>query len=85
MTEEDGIDVDGTGRPLAWTLLIAFAATVLIAVTTIWYTNYSIARSNQKWCDLLVAVDNPIPPDPNNARAVSAAKKLHNLRIDFGC
>lgn len=44
-----------------------------------------IRESNQQWCDLLVLLDNPIPPDRNNARAVDAAIKLHTLRVNFGC
>lgn len=88
--------VPGSARPLALVLLSAMVCTVLMVVACIWYTNHEVSKakehainevtkSKREWCDLLVTLDVPIPPNPDNPRQVVAAQKLHQLRIRFGC
>ena len=70
---------------LAYAVLVSFVAGLTTIAWSIWYTNKVDSESNRQWCDLLVQLDNPIPPDNRNARAVDAAAKLHALRVNFGC
>jgi hypothetical protein len=72
-------------RRILWAVLVSYVAVIVVAVLCIWYANYVNDQSNQKWCELLVTLDNPIPPDSSNPRSVDAAIKFHRLRVNLGC
>jgi hypothetical protein len=86
MTEpviEDPDDV--VVRRLLWAVVVSYVAVFAMVFVGIWYVNHEIINSNQKWCELLVTLDNPIPPDKDSPRSVDAATKFHRLRINLGC
>lgn len=70
---------------LAYAALVSYIAVMATLGFNLWYTAKTDSDSNREWCDLLILLDNPIPPDSSNARAVDAAIKIHTLRVNFGC
>lgn len=70
---------------LWWTIAATIVGVMAMVAGGVVYTNQTIRHSEQKWCDLLIMLDSPIPPNADNPRAQSAAVKLRELRINFGC
>lgn len=68
-----------------WALAIVVVCMLVLVICGVLYTNHIAWESEHKWCDLLVTLDSPIPPNVDNPRAQVAAAKLHKLRQDFHC
>jgi len=69
-----------------WTSVAIVVVVVLgLVFAGVWYTNYEVREANREWCDLLITLDSPIPPEADNPRARDIAGKLHVLRVRFDC
>lgn len=77
------MEPDRVIRRLARTLVSTIVGVVLIAGALVFYVNFEITQSEREWCDLLVSLDSPVPPD--NPRSMEVAPKITNIRNRFGC
>jgi hypothetical protein len=65
-------------------------AMFLAVGASVGYTAHAQRGSNQRWCDLLVSLDQPVPaPAPGAAPLTARAKvinqQIHQLRVELGC
>lgn len=73
-------------QPLWYSLLAILATAVVLAGSGFWYTNHVQRQGDQRWCDLLVTMDEAYSlstPRTEVGRRVAAL--MHKLRVDFGC
>lgn len=77
-------------RPVVYSLIFVFVAMVVIVAAGIWYTNYATRKSNdennQKWCTVLVAIDDAYK-DANvtSPAGKKIAEAFHMRRVEFNC
>lgn len=86
-------DLGRLAMPRWYLLVVTFAATLLLAVLGVLYTNWSISRqdkaereNDRRWCEMLVTLDDAYgstPPQSELGRRLAA--DIHKLRIDLGC
>ena len=71
--------------------IVSMPVALAIAVTiSIGYTLHAQRVSNQRWCDLLVSLDQPVPAPgagsvPLTQRAKVINGQIHQLRVELGC
>lgn len=74
---------------ILYALLMCLISTLVVTISGIIYTGYSNSRNNQRWCQVLIAIDDAYEQVRSNPNASSAglriAKEFHTLRVDFGC
>lgn len=67
-------------------LVVIFASAMLAAASAIWYAGYVDRKSNQRWCGLVVRLDNTYQgATPTTELGRDIANEFKQLRHDFGC
>jgi hypothetical protein len=73
-------------RKILYGLIVSYVSALAIAGMSIQYSNYVNTESNQRWCDLLVLLDDTYSATPSqNETRKRVAAEIHRLRIDFEC
>lgn len=67
-----------------WALAMIVVMSIVTAGVCIFYTAHQQRTSDQRWCQLMVSLDDPQIPPPNE-RARVIEQELHDLRHKFGC
>jgi hypothetical protein len=73
-------------RPVWYSLLVLFVVILSTMVFNVWYTNHVQQVANQRWCALMVGMDDAyrqVPPTTPTGRNVAA--EIHRLRRSLGC
>lgn len=72
-------------KTIATSLLTVF----LVLGTSIWYANHVRSVSDQRWCTLMISLDNRQQKLKNGpvitADQLEFINNIHNLRSDLGC
>lgn len=72
-----------------WGLLISYVSAFLVGLAAIQYANYVNNHNNQRWCSVLVAIDDAYADASNNPNISKAGRHIgeefHRLRIEFQC
>ncbi|MFD0902321.1 hypothetical protein [Actinomadura sediminis] len=67
-----------------WSLAMVLVAAVLVAGVNVWYTAHAQRESDQRWCELMAALDEPAAP-PGTVRGAQIQREVRQLRADLGC
>lgn len=73
-------------KAVAYSLIMIFLASVTSALAAIMYAKHVDNESNQRWCGLVVRLDDTYrekPPGTELGRDI--ATEFQKLRHDFGC
>jgi hypothetical protein len=73
-------------QPLWYSLLAIMVTAFVLAGTGFWYTNHVQRQGDQRWCDLLVTMDDAYSagtPTTEIGRKIAAL--MRKLRADFDC
>lgn len=67
-------------------LIFAYISIIAVVVASILYTQSVDRQSNQKWCEVLVPLDDAYSTSPPTTElGQKVARAMHDLRINFGC
>lgn len=69
---------------LWYAILIGVISLVILMVSGASYGQWRDHQQDQRWCDLLVSLDQPISPKASQ-RSKDILAKIHKLRVDFKC
>lgn len=67
-----------------WSLLMVLVSALLVAGACVMYTQHAQRESDQRWCELMAALDEPAAP-PGTARGAQIQREIRQLRADLGC
>lgn len=73
-------------KHLVRSLIMVFVSIIIVTVTGIFYTGYSIRKNNQKWCEFLITMDEAyesIPPTSDLGKKIF--RSFHELKINYEC
>ena len=69
--------------------LVALVGVAILVSFNIWYTGHLQATSDNRWCSLMVGLDDRyqnLPSDPPpSSEATDLANKIHQLRVGLHC
>lgn len=75
--------------PVIYALIMVFVSVVVVSLAGIWYTDHVARQNNQKWCALLITVDNAYAEALKNPNISPSGRRIgeefHRLRIEFRC
>lgn len=71
---------------LWYALLVSFVATIVVAMSCLWWTAAQQRESDVRWCRLMVALDNAYTSNPPRTPVGrDIAQQIHELRRSLGC
>lgn len=74
---------------LIYAITSVFISVVLLAGAGIWYTSSVSHKNDQRWCRVLVAIDDAYDAIRNSPTVTPAGRRIanefHQLRVDFRC
>lgn len=73
-------------RRVLYALIVALVTAISVASISVYYANYVDRKSNQRWCGMVVALDNTYrEKPPNSDLGRDLANEFRKLRHDFDC
>ncbi len=70
----------------AYLLVVIFASAMAGTASAIWYAGHVDRESNQRWCGMVVRLDDTYrEKPPNSDLGRELATEFSKLRQDFGC
>lgn len=73
-------------QPIAYSIAAIFLTLAVSIPSGLWYTNHVQKESDQRWCELLVTMDDAYQAgSPTTEIGRKIAALMHKLRVDFGC
>lgn len=69
-----------------YTWIVSFIAMALLTGAAIQYSNYVDRKSNERWCGVVVTLDNSYQKTPpQTAAGQDIAREMKKLRREFRC
>jgi hypothetical protein len=82
----DGLEGPPVSKRTIYLLVALFTSQLALVAGDVQYGTWRAARADQRWCAVIISVDNTLtetPPTTESGRAYAA--NMHKLRIDLGC
>jgi hypothetical protein len=79
-----------------WSLAMIIFISLVLGVGGLFYTAHTARQTErhfehnqqlyqQRWCDVLNAIDSPDAPPATTPRAIKIENEIRTLRLEFGC
>lgn len=87
MTEDEIKRYESERNTRIFQALIGLVGVIFVVSLNFWYTAHSQDVNNQKWCSLMVSLDDRYQALPREAppEAKQFAEQIHDLREGFHC
>jgi hypothetical protein len=87
MTQEEIVQVERQRNTRIFQGVLALVGVLIVVSLNFWYTAHSQNQNDQKWCSLMVSLDDRYQALPQDANpdAKIFAQQVHALRRDLHC
>lgn len=73
-------------KGVIYSIVVAFMSVVIVALAGIFYTGFVSRKSDHRWCELLITLDDAYHSTPiTNPVGIKVATQIHKLKLDLSC